>query len=518
VTPGCQTGGVTRSVVVSGRSRRSGDHPLARGPGHGGLGPRALALLRAGAAPAGAVLDLQRAAGNRAVAGVLGRPPAGGGTIRLPLRELADAHPGLAALGRSDTRFRMPTFADLRAVYKDKDLAIPEAVIQSRVAQLLGRMAREKRLKSKEPVADIVTKIFPAPGVISQAEFNKALDPKDRTEIYLSVLDADTRVKKVDKGKLKAAMKSAAGIIGTVEGDAAGLSAVFGTKAATAKANYARARAALGEVSKDMDTKVSTDYNLDDPEVFLGGWANHGIRHMHLLVEIVKVLDPKETKTTLIHEASHLSDPSVDDHGYYGTPGFEALDEATKVGNAGHYEELPRRILGTSSYAGLTFTPGVTKGGGAMTWEDTIHRQASEYLRKAWDAAVDTHTWLRGVRKARLKGDATPFDTERPLILEMSQLMDLTVHAQNPAKARITPLDVTLTESIARAVGLIGNLADAEAVPHLYGPWQNPGDEDRMAKAAVIDAAIAKYGRLLGDPARDIKLLDWLVAHYRSLP
>lgn len=55
-------------------------------------------------------------------------------------------------------------------------------------------------------------------------------------------------------------------------------------------------------------------------------------------------------------------------------------------------------------------------------------------------------------------------------------------------------------------------------MPHLYGPWQNPGDEDRMAKAAVIDAAIAKYGRLLGDPARDIKLLDWLVAHYRSLP
>lgn len=497
----------------SGRAHRSGRHhgPAGR---RGQVGPEALGLLRAGAAPPGAVLDLQRAAGNRAVASVLGRAP--GGTIRMPLVDLP--HPAAVALARGDVRFRMPKFADLRAVYKDKGLAIPESVIQNRVAQLLGRMAREKRLRSKEPVADIVKKIFPAPGVISETEFNKALDPKDRTEIYMSVLDADTRVKKVDKGKLKGAMRAAAGIISKVEGDAAGLAAVFGTKAAVAKANYAAARASLAEVSRDMDTKVSTDYNLDDPEVFLGGWASHGIRHMHLLVQIVKVLDPKETKTTLIHEASHLADPSVDDHGYYGTPGFEALDEATKVANAGHYEELPRRRLGTSMYPGLTFTPGVTKGGAPMTWEDTIRRQASEYLRKAWDAAVDTHTWLRGVRKARLRGDTTPFDTERALILDVSRLMDLTVHTQNPAKARITPLDVTLTESVARAVGLIGNLAESEAVPHPYGPWQHPGDEDRAARYMLIDAAIAKYGQLLGDWARDAGLLDWLVAHYRSLP
>jgi hypothetical protein len=379
-------------------------------------------------------------------------------------------------------------------------------------------MAREKRLKSKDSVATIVGRIFPAPGVISEAEFTKALDVADRTAIYRSVLDADTSVKQADRAKLRAAMKASADLIRSVEGDDVGLKEVFGAKAPVAKANYARARAALAEVSRDMDSKVSTDYNLDDPEVSLGGWASHGARHMHLLVEIVKVIDAKESKITLIHEASHLADPSVDDRGYYGTPNFEALDEDTKAGNAGHYEELPRRKLGTSSYVGLTFTPGVLKGGGAVTWEDTIKRGASEYLRKAWDAAVDTHTWLRGVRKAFLRKDRRPFEDQRALILEVSQLMDLTVHRQAPGKARITPLDVTLTESIARGVMLVGELAGRETVEHPFGPWLDPKDEDVAAKHMLIDAAITRYGQLLGDARRDHDLLDWLVAHYRSLP
>jgi hypothetical protein len=470
----------------------------------------------------GSVLALQRTAGNRAVTSALmngspAAPPASGDrTVDLPLEGVE--HPVAASLARPDVRFRVPTFADLKAVYKDKTLKIPEKVIQDRVAQLLGRMEKEKRLKSKDSVPDIIKKIFPAPGVISEAEFKKALDVKDRTVIYKSVLDADTKVKKGDKAKLKAAMKDAADLIKKVEGDAAGLKAVFGTKDTVAKANYANARKALAEVSKDMDTKVSTDYNLDDPEVFLGGWASHGARHMHLLVEIVKVVDPKDSKTTLIHEAAHLSEPSVDDHGYYGTANFEALDENTKVANAGHYEELPRRLLGTSSYVGLTFTPGVKKGGGAVTWEDTIRRNASEYLRKAWDAGVDTHTWLRRVRRARLAGDKTPFTTDRALILEVSKLMDLTVHEQDPAHAQITPLDVTLAESISRGVGLVGQIAEKETVERPFGPWQNPGDEDRTARGNLIQSAVSKYGKLLGDPQRDTELLDWLVAHYRSLP
>jgi hypothetical protein len=503
-------------AAVAGAGGRAADRRRAGPPS--GL---ALASLLAGRADADMILALQRTAGNRAVAGALARraPGAAGPepTVRLPpLPGLT--HPVAVSLARSDVRGRVPTFADLKAVYKDKDLRVPASVVKTAVAQLLGRMAREKRLKSKDSVATIVARIFPAPGVISESEFVKAIDVADRTAIYRSVLDADTTVKKVDRAKLRAAMKSSADLIRSVEGDDVGLKAVFGSKAPVAKANYARARAALAEVSRDMATKVSTDYNLDDPEVSLGGWASHGARHIHLLVEIVRVIDAKESKVTLIHEAAHLADPGVDDQGYYGTPNFEALGEDVKAGNAGHYEELPRRKLGTSSYAGLTFTPGVLKGGGAVTWEDTIRREASEYLRKAWDAAVDTHTWLRGVRKAFLRRDRRPFEDQRALILEVSQLMDLTVHRQAPAKARITPLDVTLTESIARGVMLVGTLAEREPVEHPYGPWLDLKDEDVAARHGLIDGAVARYGQLLGDAARDRALLDWLVAHYRSLP
>ena len=436
--------------------------------------------------------------------------------MRLP-RVPGVEHPVAASLARPDVRGRVPTFADLKAVYQDKELRIPESVVKTTVTQLLGRIAREKRLKSADSVAAIVARIFPAPGVISEAEFTKALDVADRTAIYRSVLDADTTVRRADRAKLRGAMKAAAALIRSIEGDDVGLKAVFGAEAPVAKANYARARATLAEVSRDMATKVSTDYNLDDPEVSLGGWASHGARHMHLLVEIVKVIDAKESKITLIHEAAHLADPSVDDHGYYGTPNFEALGEDVKVGNAGHYEELPRRKLGTSSYSGLTFTPGVLKGGGAVTWEDTIRRESSEYLRKAWDAAVDTHTWLRGVRRAFLP---RPAAVRGPAGAHPG---GVAAHGPDrpPPGARQGPghparRDADREHHAGRHAGRHGRRR--EPVEHPYGPWLDPRDEDVAARHILIDDAVSRYGRLLGDPVRDRALLDWLVAHYRSVP
>ncbi len=480
--------------------------PRPRPHGAPGPGPR----------EAHRVLALQRAAGNRAVTDLLGRPPARG-TVELAPPPGVE-RPAVSARGRSDVRFRVPTFSDLKAAYTSPSTKVAAGTIEKAVAQLLGRMAHEKRLKSTDPVADIVKRIFPAPGTIVEAEFVTALDVADRKVIYQSVLDADTTVKAADTAKFTAAISDSQALVGKAEGNAAGLTEVFGTKAATAKTIYAKARASLAEVAADMGTHVSTDYNLDDPEVFLGGWASHGARHMHLLVKVVKVIDPKGTQITLIHEASHLADPSVDDHGYYGSPGFEALDETTKVGNAAHFEELPRRELATSSYPGLTFTPGVTKGGAALTWEDTIRRRASEHLRKAWDAAVDVHMWLRGVRRAALGGDRTPFTTDKALILTVSKLMDLTVHQQTGPTPEISAVDVTLTESIARAMQLVKQVAGRETPQRPMGPFLNPGDEDAYATHAVIEAGISGYGQLLGDATRDRALVDWLVAHYRSLP
>ena len=375
------------------------------------------------------------------------------------------------------------------------------------MAQLLGRMQRDKRLKSTESIPDIMKKIFPSPGVIDETAFKAAVDVADRTVIYQSVLDANTKVKTGEKARLRSLMADAASEIATAEADATGLTQVFGSKAAAAKGHYARARASLGEVSRDMNSKVTTDYNLDDQEVFLGGWANFGIRHMHLLLDVVKGTDPKEAKSTLIHEASHLADPSIlDDGGYYGTRNFEAMPESAKVANAAHYEEIPRRQLGISIYkdalgAWITFTPGVHAGGGAVTWEDNVKKAASDFMQQAWDAAVDVHTGIRAVRRAALTGNPGLFSTHKTAILEISKLMDLTIHTQDPARARVTPLDVTLAESIAHGVELIGAIVRREKVTRARKAWSSPAEEKQAHRDILIHIGIAKYGQLLSPRA-----------------
>ena len=452
------------------------------------------------------VLTLQQLAGNRAVSQALDT----GRTLDILVP--AQQHRAATLLDAPGVRARMPTFADLKAAYTDKKLNIPESVVRNAVTQLLGRMAKEGRLTSKDPVASIVAAIFPGPGLIVEAEFNKALDTADRTKVYQSVLDANTTVQTADKASLKALMKDAGDLMSQVEGDAVGLKAVFGTKDAVAKARYASARAALAVVAGDLDKHVTTDYNLDDPEVFMGGWAQNATQMMHLIVGVVKGTDPARSKTTLVHEASHLGDSAVEDFGYYASPAFEAMTDAEKVDNAAHYEELPRRILGTSSYPGHVFVAGTVKGGGTVTRKDTVGRIAREHLRRAWDATVDAHSLLREVRKARLsKNDRAPFKANKALILEISHVCDLTVHRQRATAAQVTPLDVTLMESVARAMNLIGRGVSGEPLP--AGPLS-----DQAAADAMVAEATKKYGELLHDPARDKALVDWFAAHYHVIP
>lgn len=458
------------------------------------------------------VRQLQRKAGNQAVGGLLAQRPPTDALVSLPLRDMV--HPVVASMERPDVGFRVPSFAALKAAYTDKDLKIPEKVIQDRVAQLLNRMKAEKpsRLKSADPVPTIIAKIFPAPGKIDETEFNNALDVSERKIIYDSVIEADTQVKAADTAKLITAMKDAATLIRKVEGDAAGLTQVFGGQDAKAKANYGKAASALDDAVKDLDKHVTTDYNLDDPEVGLGGYALFDEKKMHLLLRVAQVNDVNETKATVIHEASHLADRSVDDHVYYADSGFFELDDATKVGNAAHYEELPRRDMKTSKFDGKTFTPGVTPGGGAVTREDKIKAATANYLRKAWDAGVDAHTMIRGVRRQYLAGNSKPFKDNKALILEMSKLMDLTIHEQAAAKAIVTTLDVTLSESMSRGVRIVRFMAKSVPFPAIGAMT------DEQVRDKIVAAAVTSYGELLKNPARDKALLDWFEAHYRSLP
>jgi hypothetical protein len=434
-----------------------------------------------------------------------------GAIVKLPMRGMV--HPIAALLNRSGVQFRLPQFTDLKAAYTDKSLKIPEAVIKGRVTQLLQRMEKEKRLKSTDSVATIVGKIFPAPGKIDEAEFNNAVDVTDRTKIYQSVVDADTKVSAGDKPKLQTEMKAAATLVKKVAGDAAGLKQVFGKQDAVAKTNYDGAATALEEVAKNTDAHVTTDYNLDDPEVGLGGFAIHSEQKMHLLLKVAQVKDPKKTKSTLIHEASHFANATVKDHVYYDRDGFFELSEAKKVANAAHYEELPRRDMGTSSFDKKTFTPGVKPSGAAVTREDDVKAAATLYLRQAWDAGVDAHMLIRGAQREWQAGNKKPFNDNKAVILEMSKLMDLTIHEQAAGAEAITMLDVALSESISRGISQVKSLAASVPYPSPVGTLTDDQLRDKM-----IATAVTQYGNLLRDAKRDKALLDWFVAHYKKVP
>jgi len=356
---------------------------------------------------------------------------------------------------------------------------------------------------------DVMKKLFPKARTFDETAWAGVLGT-DEMDVYKKAADAEAKLRPGDKAKLEAAARDAADEIDKAMADTAGLKEVFGSKWKTAKARYAKAKAALNKAIKNSDKAIDTDYNRDDPQTGLGGWAYFPTQHMHIGGDVAEVLDRNETIITLIHEACHLADPDVDDHGYYASDGFFGMSEALKVNNAAHYEELPARSLGVSRFATKTFTPGKTASGAKETFEDEVRRAASEYLRKAWDAAVDAHAFVRDVAK---KLDANPKSTafakkKKKSLLEISKMEHLTIHWQQPKPITVTTLDLSLSEGVAHAMSWLQDHTDQQAVP-------SSGNR-KAAVSAVVDGVISHYGELTGDAGEDRKLVDWLVKHYRK--
>lgn len=468
------------------------------------------AFVRGAARPAGLAASLQRTHGNQHLARLLRSLSRGLVSTGDAARELGAANAARWA-GPGAVRFRLPTGADVKAILAAGD--VPEDKLKDSMATALTRMAKEGLLKSKDPIPDIIKKLFPSPGKFDEAELAKVVDVGDRKLVYKSVADAAAKVSATDKPNLLKAIDKAIALVDDAMKDATGLKEVFGGQAGTAKSNYNVAKGKLGKLKTKMDTMVETDYNRDDEQTGLGGWAMFSTQHIHLETDVAKVVDVESSAVTLIHECAHLSSGTVEDYGYYDTPGFEAMSEADKVNNAAHYEELPWRQLGKSSYAGVTFKPGKSKGGGKVTFEDEVRREASEYLRKAWDAAVDTHSYLRGVRQEIEGGSDANFKANKALILEISKVEHLTIHEQTPAPKTINLNDVVLAEGVAHATTLIQNEAAKQPVPSK--PVGKKKKKDYVKK--VINGAIAAYGALTGSAAGDRALMKWLVDHYRNV-
>lgn len=94
--------------------------------------------------------------------------------------------------------------------------------------------------------------------------------------------------------------------MGNAAANSAGLEQVFGAaKASKAKFVYTKAAAEMSAFKATIDTSISTDYNRDDEEIGLGGWASFSAKHIHLTTEVAKVTDKKDATITIVHEFCH---------------------------------------------------------------------------------------------------------------------------------------------------------------------------------------------------------------------
>jgi hypothetical protein len=475
------------------------------------------------------------------------------------LRQAHDRH--VAAIrSHGPVRFRVPTTGDMKVLFDMGN--VPEDVLKDRVQLALARMAEEKKLKSTDPVPELMKKIFPNPGLFDEAEYEKAVDVTDRTKIYQSVLDARTKVTSADKPKLKAVMADCITLLGKCAADKVNLRSVFGSKQGIAKDVYTLAKVVLTNARNHIDGQIDTDYNLDDPETGLGGWATFNDQHIHLKGAVAQVTNENEAKVTIIHESCHLTNSSIgDEGGYYGSTGFEGAKEEVKITNAAHYEEIPKRLLSddkgqtlskykdpaTGNY--LDFKPGAGASGAPLNFEQRVKGRSNDYLRKAWDKAGDVHGFIRDLRNEQLSGKTAGFKAHKARVLELSRLMHLTVHEQPAATASINQIDVVLVEGVAHATSNAYKTGRAASVPDplalkmptpepLFRPRRSSVMEQRLelkpmpelgppigapvlltedvAADKVIDDSIKAAGTITGNFAEDRKLWDWLVAEYQK--
>ncbi len=420
--------------------------------------------------------------------------------------------------GRGRRRYRLPRFSDLRDITQSKTLGIDQAELKALVKTALIRLKKENRLKSKDSLDSIVDAIFPAPGSIDQSAFEAAVDISDRTIIYKSVLDTNAKIKHEDRPKLRSAMQWAIRITRSAQASKTMLTRIFGSKHADAATYYKKAGdrlQAFVDSTATLDKSVNTDYNRDDAALYLGGWADFDDQVIHLDPDVAQVTHSKESVATLVHEAAHLADGAIEDHGYYppstGKDAFAGMAETRKLNNAAHYEEFVRRWLNSSVYDNDTeFTPGKAVSGAALTLEDDVRLATTEYFRHGWDAAVEVQFALVKYRKDLLASKDAKFKKDLPELKKISKAMHLSLHLQTTGNETVTQLDIVLAESIARVVSDMGDHSAS------FKLALTPKDKSEIKKASdrLIDDTLKSYGALLGDSKKDRALTDWLVANY----
>lgn len=461
------------------------------------------------ARPGGSFIDNQKTDPSKNVAqGVVQRVEAN--DFQSVMSQAASMVP--AAPFQEIVQCRVPKYDSLNADYTGG--VVPKASIERGFRVALTRMKEEGRLKSDESIDVIMGKIFPDNATVSKVEYENAVDVADKTKVYHKAADAKAQIEVGDVDTVKQTITAGEVLITQSRGDDTNMTRVFGGKKAEAKEVYGKAKVVLGNVKADLNQFLNTDYNKDDDEMSIGGYANFKSQTIHLKETVVKATDANKSKTTVIHESTHLADAKVLDKGYYGTPSFEAMSEDQKWTNAAHYEEIPKRKLGVSDYGNeYVFTPGMLEAGVPPTYAEKGRRFANEVLRKAWAKANNKTLRLRARRVEILAGKRNTFENKLANYKATSRLFNLTIHEQPAGQETVTQLDLVLSEGISHgirnAMRILEAVEDVTVTQAIDLAADDSSPKEDQARDWLLDE-VFKTSKIIGNAQADKHLVTEL--------
>lgn len=345
---------------------------------------------------------------------------------------------------------RIPNFTELDSLHE----RLSVDVIREKVSILLGNLQLEGLILLGDGERASADRLIKPDGKVDKTYyeelFGKADGKEDKEKVYHDVKQTHIGLKPGDEANLKTMLSKAQVTVTQTIPCEKKLQEVFGNaESKDAKNNYIKVNKKLSDLEKNLTTKVTTDYNGDDRQLGIGGYANFGKQEMHIMQNLCENVNDNGVTTT-IHECAHLVDNSIKDYGYMGTSGFEFMAGDRKVNNAAHYEVIPSWILGASiPYpVGHRFVP-YNLEVGRISELDFGKKDANDFFESAWSVAVNLSLHLRGLYAA-----GNPIkDTDD--IMEKSRQLSLTIHQHTDR--HVSLLDVTLMQDMARTLAFMMN-------------------------------------------------------------
>ena len=334
---------------------------------------------------------------------------------------------------------RIPNFAELNALHEKLSVA----VIREKVRILLRNLQLEGKVLQWQYIDPAVNRLITDDGQVDRATyeqlFGKADGTEDKEKIYHKAEDASAKLLEAERESLNPTLEFACDIVRKVKSDTHNwVKCVFGYRKYTALGNYEKISKKLNEVRGKMDEMATTDYNGDDSQIGVGGYANYEEQTIHFLQTMCG--SSGKSPITAIHECAHLVDKSIIDKGYVGSPGFCSMSKGDRVTNAAHYEIVPDWIVGLPCpYPIGNFSDGLEERESKVV---KSKKEATDYFRYAHLIAFNKTVQLRDRYISKEEVDAE--------LKTYSEKMGLTIHLRDENKVEM--LDITLAEDITRTL------------------------------------------------------------------